>query len=240
MPVRIPLPNVARAPDAAAHPYPFQISIQTLEFLQASLFYAAFVDVATGELVRQPDGMARIEKQFTEKLYTKETYDQVWGFLAKYQPVFDRVPFQSVLISLNSHWDWYLRKLVDFILFARANTGADALSNESTRRLERSGMLPLLEQIEIVELSAGVQFGLTDQQRVELQEMALVRNLGLHNRWELDARYLEKTQRQGLQPGELRLVAIDELHQWHHLLMTLVHESASRVAVAFVAAPDYP
>ena len=200
MPVRIPLPNVTRAPSAAAHPYPFQISGQTLEFLQASLFYAAFVDVATAEFVRLPDGMARMEKRFTEKLYTKETYDQAWGFLEKYQPVFGRVQFQSVLISLNSHWDWYLRKLVDFILFARAIVGAEALSNENARRLERSGSLALLEQIEIVELSAGVQLGLTDQREVELQEMALVRNLGLHNRWEVDARYLERTQRQGLQP----------------------------------------
>jgi len=237
--MRIPLPIATKTAGATAHPYPFQIASQTLEFLQASLFYASFVDVATGEFVRLPDGMGKLEKQFTEKLYSKETYDQAWGFLAKYRPVFERVPFQSVLISLNSHWDWYLRKLVDFIRFARANIGTPPLSNDDARRLERSGSLPLIEQIEVVELSAGIQFNLINEQRAELKEMALVRNLGLHNRWEVDARYLANTPRQGLQVGELRLIDVDELYQWHRLLMTLVNESASKVAVAFVAAPNY-
>ncbi len=239
MPVRIPLPSVTKAAGATAHPYPFQIAGQTLEFLQASLFYASLVDVATGELVRLPDGMAKLERQFTQRLYSKETYDQAWGFLAKYRPVFERVPFQSVLISLNSHWDWYLRKLVEFILFARGKIGAAALSNDDARRLERSGSLPLVDQIEVVEISAGVKFTLTDDQRAELKEMALVRNLGLHNRWEVDARYLANTRRQGLQLGELRLVDVDEIYHWHRLLIALVNESASKAAVALVAAPDY-
>ena len=189
--------------------------------------------------MRLPDGMAKLEKQFTQKLYSKETYDQAWELLAKYRPVFERVPFQSVLISLNSHWDWYLRKLIDFILFARVNIGAAPLSNDDARRLERCGALPMLDQIEVVELSAGVQLTLTDEQRDELKEMALLRNLGLHNRWEVDARYLSNTRRQGLQLGELRLIDIDELYQWHRLLMSLVNDSASKVAVALVAAPDY-
>lgn len=183
--------------------------------------------------------MNTLETQFTQRLYSKETYDQAWGLLAKYQPVFDMVPFQSVLIALNSHWDWYLRKLIDFVLFARANTGAAVLRNQDARRLERSGALPLLEQIEVVELSAGIQMSLTDAQRGELKEMALVRNLGLHNRCEADSRYLANTSRQGIQSGDLRLIDIDELYQWHRLLMSLVNESASKVAIAFVVAPDY-
>ncbi len=41
--------------------------------------------------------------------------------------------------------------------------------------------------------------------------MSLVRNLGLHNRWEVDSPYLAKTDRQGFEPGELRTVDVGEL-----------------------------
>ena len=214
--------------------------MQTLEFLQASLFYASFTDVATGEFVRLPDGMKKLEGRFTEKLYSKATYDEAWGYLSKYFPVFERVPFQSVLIALISHWDWYLRKLVDFILFSRAHTGAPELSNAETRRLERCGRLPIMEQIDVVEFSSGVSLALAEEERTELKEMALVRNLGLHNRWEVDAPYLANTSRRNLESGDLRLVEVEELYQWHKLLIKLVNESASKVGVAFVAAPDFP
>ncbi len=238
--MRIPLPRITKGPNARAHPYPFQISYQTLEFLQGSLFYASFVDLAAGEFVRLPDGMSKIEKIFTQKPYSKKTYDEAWSYLEKYRVIFEKVAFQAVLIALNSHWDWFIRKLGEFIVFARSKSGDAVLSRPDERRLARVSFLPIIEQLEIIEVAGGIKLPLKQDDRTELEEMGLVRNLGLHNRSEVDAWYLTKTQRKGLNPGDLRIIDVDELYVWHGLLISLVNESAQQLAVAFVAVPDYP
>ncbi len=76
---------MVRGQEAKAHPYPFQIGVQTLEFMQGSLFYASLVDIASGEYVRQPDGMTNLERIFMEKLDSTKAYDEAWGILGKYK-----------------------------------------------------------------------------------------------------------------------------------------------------------
>lgn len=222
---------------AAAHPYPFQVGIQTLEFLQVSVFYASFTDIATGELVRMPGGLSRIEEIFTAKLHTKEAYDEAWKYFKKYLPVFEKAPFQSVLIALNSQWDWYVRKIGEFICFGGPN---QSMSTKSKNDFARLGHLSILKQIEVIEEAAGIQIAPSTTEKLELNEMSLVRNLGLHNRWEVDGPYLAKTNRQGLQVGDLRTVDIKELEQWHALLMRLVGDSSKKVAAAYAKAPSFP
>jgi hypothetical protein len=91
-----------------------------------------------------------------------------------------------------------------------------------------------------MELVVGITIPLLADERQELREMALVRNLGLHNRWEIDPQYLRETKRKGLQVGELRLVGIGELQSWHSLLIKLLSSSGLECAKRFNAAPDYP
>ena len=98
----------------------------------------------------------------------------------------------------------------------------------------------MIEQLEIIEVPGGIKLPLEQEDRTELEEMSLVRNLGLHNRREVDASYLAKTQRKGLNPGDLRIIDVNELYIWHELLISLVNESSQQLAVTFVAAPDYP
>ena len=70
--------------------------------------------------------------------------------------------------------------------------------------------------------------------------MALVRNIGLHNRWEIDKRYLERTSRRGYQLGEVRTFEAIELNGWHKVFIKIVSMSSMEVALAFVRATDYP
>jgi hypothetical protein len=240
MPVKILLPELKQGLSAQAHPYPFQIAFQTLEFLQGAIFYASLIDVAAGEFFKLPDGLIRIEKIFIEKLYSKKTYDEAWGYLEKYRAVFEKTAFQSVIISLNSHWDWYIRKLGEFISFARFKASDLAFSNADKKRIARISYVPILEQLKIVELASGVKIELRPEDLVELKEMTLVRNLGLHNRWEVDERYIWHTQRKGISVGDVRVIDIDELYLWHRLLIMLVNELARQVAIAFVKTPTFP
>ena len=240
MVISIPLPDMKRSQNAKAHPYPFRIGIQTLEFMQGSLFYASLVDVASGAYIRQPDGMANLERVFIEKLDSPKTYHEAWEILGKYQAVFEKVPFQSVLIAMNSHWDWYARKLMDFILFARQDLSQPVLEKKEEKRLARFSSLSIGEQLEVIQVSAGIKLTLDKGEKSELQEMALVRNLGLHNRWEVDKRYLERTIRRNYQLGELRVIELEELNRWHQMFNKVVNMTGSEVALAFASAKDYP
>jgi len=45
--------------------------------------------------------------------------------MSKYKEVFEVTVYQTVLIALNSHWDWYIRRLTEFIQFlSRKNAGS--------------------------------------------------------------------------------------------------------------------
>lgn len=44
MGIKIPLPPVTKAPDAQAHPFPFQVAVQTYELVPGVPFYAAAGD----------------------------------------------------------------------------------------------------------------------------------------------------------------------------------------------------
>jgi hypothetical protein len=73
MAIYIQLPSMARNHGAKIHPYPFQIGMQTLEFMQGSLFHASLVDIASGAYIRQPDGMTNLEYILLEKLDSPKT-----------------------------------------------------------------------------------------------------------------------------------------------------------------------
>lgn len=240
MTIRIQLPDMERGQEAKIHPYPFRIGIQTLEFMQGSLFFASLVDMASGAYIRQPDGMANIERAFLEKVDSPKTYDDAWKIIGKYQAVFEKVSFQSVLIAMNSHWDWYARKLIDFILFARKDLNQPMLGKSEKKWLARFSSLPMGEQLEAIEIAAGIKLTLTEEEKSELQEMTLVRNLGLHNRWEIDNRYLERTVKVGYQLGELRIIDVEELNRWHRTFINVIQAISLEVALVFVRANDYP
>ena len=169
MAIRIPLPDFVRSQDSKIHPYPYMIGIQTLEFMQGSIFYATIMDIASGAYIRLPDGMANLEHFVTEKLDSKNTYEEAWGILGKYQVVFEKTIFQSVLISMNSHWDWYARRMIDFIVFARRDLNYPELEKPVQIKLDRFSSLPIGEQLEVIQIAAGVILTITEDEIIELQ-----------------------------------------------------------------------
>jgi hypothetical protein len=239
--LRIPLPKVKKSADAKVHPYPFQIGLQTLEFLQGTIFYVSYQDVAAGEFIRTTGALDRMETVFLERLYTKKTYDEAWGYLKKYQEIFKNAAFSNVLISFCSHWDWYLLQLSKFIEFGSAHVGGcPVLSNNERKEFSRISRASFLRQVELLEKATGCSFGVSQVEREHMHEMTLVRNLGLHNRWEIDEKYLQISKTQGLAIGELRPVGVDELYAWHKDLIHLISQTSKGIAIRYVDAPDYP
>ncbi len=69
--------------------------------------------------------------------------------------------------------------------------------------------------------------------------MHLVRNLGLHNQWEVDETYLKNTKAKNFEVGNKRLIETPELEKWHSAFIDLVLETSSQLAVLYAGAPPY-
>ncbi|MBA7635067.1 hypothetical protein ES703_42667 [subsurface metagenome] len=240
MSLRIPLPKVRKKPNCKAHPFPFQIGFQTLEFIQSSIFFTTLLDYISGEYLEQQTSLEKIKIRMIEDGLSDDNWEKDFACLMKYRKVFEKWIFQNVLIQIKSHWDWYIRRLAEFIVFARENVSSSPLNQKDKAELQRIGFKPLSKQLRILENAGNVKFNIPKDILNALSEMALVRNIGLHNRWEIDSFYLSKTNSSGWNIGEIREFNIIELGQWHKCIMTVIHETSVEVSKKFVYAPDYP
>jgi hypothetical protein len=236
----IPLPEIPRNPKNPAHPYPLQIAVQTQEFLEGTLFYAITADLAAGGYVRQPGALDALRKEMTSRGLTIEQWESAWGIINKYSAIFERWVFQNFLIFMRSHWDWYVRKLGEFVEFARGHVECPALGDEDKRDLGRVGFKEVTSQIEILERACGLTFGLRDNVILDLYEMALLRNLGMHSRWEVDAFYKSRTHSGTWEVGQVRIIDQKEMLTWHESLIEAIRRTSQTMSIRFAKAPDYP
>jgi hypothetical protein len=237
---RIPLPVVTKTTDAKAHPYPIQVSLQAQEFIHGVLFYAMFADSAAGAYVRLPNALNNIEKKLIEEGLGKREWERGWDYLQKYQVIFNNTLFQNVVILMRSHWDWYIRQIGEFINFARVHIALPPLNKKQQSELTRIGWSEITKQLVVLEESCGIKLSLSPQVLSDIHEMSLVRNLGLHNRWEVDDVYLSKTSGSIWELRHVRIIEIGELKSWSGSLSKLISETSLEIAIKCVRAPDYP
>lgn len=238
--IKIPLTYISKTPGAQAHVFPLQVSIQTQEFIQAVLFYAMFADTAAGEYVRLPQGLKDLENILSKEGLSKQEWDRGWMYLQKYQPIFNNTIYQNVLILMRSHWDWYIRQIGEFVSFARGYVTSPMLNKTQQKNLERIGRCEITMQLAILEAACGLRFNLPSVTLSEIFEMSLVRNLGMHNRWEVDQFYLKRTSKPNWEIKDVRIIEIGELQSWAKGLSELINETSPQIAIKYRAAPDFP
>ena len=238
---RIPLPKVMMQKDAKAHPFPCQIALQTQEYMQGVVLYFICADRAAGEFVRLPNGLNILKATLLKDGMQERDWESGWNYLSKYQKLFQGVVFQNVLIVIRSCWDWYVTKLAEFIIFACENNTDDALSKKDQKSLRRITHPEILEQISILERVCNLGFRVPEKTKQYIKEMSLVRNLGLHNRWEVDQDYLDKTSEHNRwQLGNIRTFDVLELKPWHGSLIDLISKTWRPMAIQYVSASPYP
>lgn len=236
--MRVELPKATPSGDRKAHAYPFQIGILTQQFLQGTIFHIALMDEASGRYVRQEGAIPALEKWFLENGLDQRALEIGWAALGNHIELFKMFGSMNVVVALNSQWDWYIRRLANFSLFALRQEGiVEAKVEKTLARLERR---PILEQIAGIELATGVQIALTAEEAEHLKELSLVRNLALHNRWEVDEQYAKQSARNRWQPGEVREFDISEGYAWNRSLLRVLNALSFEVAQRFVSAPGYP
>ena len=149
--------------------------------------------------------------------------------------------YQTALIAMSSQWDWYARNLGRFVEFARRYSTSPSLNAKQEKNLKRLGWLSINKQLEALSLGSGATFGIEEVHLENLREMSLVRNLGLHNRWEVDEDYIRLSKKTGsLGNGNLRLVEVSELYAWHGSWVAAISETARSVGVRYPDVPRYP
>lgn len=242
MKIKIPLLKVEdiSAAKSRGHAYPFQIALQSAEFIHANMFHTIFSNIATSEYAKVEGAMEKMENKFLSGAYTKESYNMSWKCIKKYLDAFSVSTRQSVLITMSSHWDWYIRKLSDFIFFGREHIDSPVLSPKQDREFKRIGNCAITHQLNILESVSGVKFDLDSKDINNLAEISRVRNLALHNRWEVDERYIELSGKQEFEIGEVRVVPLDELFSWKDSFDNVLHTTCRIIAEKYESAPEYP
>lgn len=241
MTIIIPRSKFSRELNSKAHPYPFEIAMQTHEFIMATLFFGIMADTTSGEYVRQPNAINNLKIKMLDMGMSVDDYEKGWKYLIKYRPVFDKWLFQSTLIAMRSHWDWYIRHLGEFVIFARKHTKTTLkLSQKDQELLEKVGNQEITRQLEILEKACNLKFNISDKNKNLLKEVAYVRNLGIHNRWEVDERYSKNTlSAKNWQVGEIRTFEVDELNEWFGSLIIALNETSTDIAKQYYQVPDY-
>ena len=128
--MKIPLPELKESMPLKAHSYPFRVGLQTQELMHASFFHAMLADLSAGEYLRQPGNIDKLEARLSQEGLQRDALQSGWQCLGKYKIIFERAVFQSSVIAMSSHWDWYMRKLGQFVRFARTHVPSPVLNSK--------------------------------------------------------------------------------------------------------------
>jgi S-adenosylhomocysteine hydrolase len=83
-------------------------------------------------------------------------------------------------------------KACGFIKFALKYIHPPQRDHEIRKRFKRIKDLSIICQIQTIETVTGVTFGISEEVLTSTKEMHLVRNIGMHNQWEVDKKNIEK------------------------------------------------
>jgi hypothetical protein len=235
------LPKVTITNPGLAHPYPFQIAQQTLEFIQGTVFYYSLADRSSGKFFSDEENYFVLKADFINNGIEESAWDGGTDLIQKYQDFFKFMVFQNVLIAMSSHWDWYIRKLGSFVIFARNSAPSFSIMKvKDEKDLKRIGYADVLTQISLLEAACGSAFNLAQADKTNLHEMYLVRNLAIHNRWEVDQKYLDLSENKTYLIGDLRRFNMAELYSWQTGLQSALSKTWTTIGTIFKSAPTYP
>lgn len=220
------------------HPYPKRISLRAQKLLQGSLFYFIFLDTATGLYLSKSHDP---EKDVREALISKanwevKTYEISWDCFTEYVNEFLNPIQQQVIFSMVSHWDWFVSKIGKFINFANHELN---LLSQSEKDLNNLSLKPFTKQLEIIKSASSIPFNIKPASIELIEELHLVRNLGLHNEWEVDELYLQRSKSSGYKVGQKRNVDMSEINSWHKAFVDLITSLSDEIATRYYSVSSY-
>lgn len=222
------------------HPFPIKVAYQTLRFIQGTIFYFTLTDEAAGQFFSQSNGYNAIKNLFVNGYnYSETTWETSWNCFEEYVKRFPNQYRLETLISMKSHWDWYISQIGNFLIFALAQDNTQKISPKEIESSKKIGFADIGSQFKILKKITGLEFNLSDVDIQTLSEMALVRNLGIHNQWEVDDYYIKWTKEPRWKRGQIRRFGIEELNIWHKTLITAINQTSVIIAQKYFNAPQF-
>ena len=219
------------------HLYPRKIALRAQRLIQGTLFYNVIADTTIGLYFGQgPVAMEKMKEVLIGSGWSEDTYEISWSCFEEYINEFKNPINQHAIYSIISHWDWYISNIGKFIDFAEKHISPDKKRDKDLLKLSNKAFA---KQMEIIKNQTGIIFKIKDEDLGLIEEMHLVRNLGLHNQWEVDETYLKYTKTKNFRVGKKRLVETPELTIWHSAFIDLVLETSSQLAVLYRGVPPY-
>jgi len=168
--------------------------------------------------------------------WSEKIYETSWGCFEDYLKEFQNPIHQHAVYSIVSHWDWFISNLGKFIDFAERSISPEKQTDKDLLKLN---FKPFTKQIEIIKNETGILLNIENNTLDLIEEMDLVRNLGMHNEWEVDGTYLKKTKKSCLKSGDKRVFEIPEITKWHSAYLQLIDALAYEIAVRYAQVPKY-
>jgi hypothetical protein len=219
------------------HPFPLQIALRAEKLITGAIFYHALADAAAGQFVQSgPQSYATLRSLFT---VTDDAWEANWAAFVHYVESFPSPVLQSAFYVMVMHWDRFIASLRDFILFATHSPSANLLPSPVEDDLRHLARRTIVQQVATLQKVSPVGFRLAPTTIPALEELDLVRNLGTHNEWRANARYLEKTRLRRWKLNDLRTINGNELLQWRTSISDTISQCATGIATAYRTAPPY-
>ncbi|MDI7219446.1 hypothetical protein QMN07_18325 [Leptospira santarosai] len=214
--------------------YPFQIGLQTLDIVQANLFYTIFADTAAGLQVKRENGISEIHAKMKLDGASDENIEAGMEYFEYYELILKSSIFMRFLTEMVAQWEYYLKRMQHFILFNSYLINSEKLTTNTNDKLKRLSRLPIIEQIATIRSIVDDSFEINESDKALLTEMFLLRHLGQHNRWECDEKYLHLSHQGGKwKLGHLRVIDQAEVTDMYRVFSNTIRTITKALSLKF-------
>jgi hypothetical protein len=216
------------------HPFPKNLEITIRKRIQGIFTYLVITDHASYlHFANNPDGYQQLIDRLKSVGFSNGIDDESWN---DFKLILNEKPHplnQQVVFNIEFAWDRFLNEIGRFIVVANKEIGI-TYSSKDERTIKRFHLAPFKEIVDCLNRNMGPTL-IHDQEIDSVNELSLLRNLGVHNDWIIDEEYCTKTKNQNLIIGEIRDVTIEEVIPLYSDLLSSMSKIASLVSFQYKA-----
>jgi hypothetical protein len=199
--------------------------------------YLMIQDLAAHDYFALVDNAYSIfENKIVDKLMSRETWELTWSCFEEYVTISKSPVFQYSLFAMSFNWDWFIKHLGLFIDLADFSLTNSATEKER-KIFSKLHQKPISEQLALV--ISKIPIVTLEQENIEnVVELFLVRDLGAHNGWSVDNKYLDKSKNNKFKLGEEREISIGDLSLWVTSLSSVINSISLATSKHYFEAPN--
>ncbi|TGL19768.1 hypothetical protein EHQ47_16865 [Leptospira bourretii] len=214
--------------------YPFQIGLQTLEIVNANLFYIIFTDTAASLQVKKENGIQEIYNKMKLDGASDKNIEKGMEYFKEYEIILKSSVYMRFLTEMVAQWEFYLSEMQKFMQLNINLINPEILNNTLKKQFDRLTKLEILKQIDTITIIVDNKLKINESDKELLSEMFLLRNLGQHNRWECDEKYLHLSkQGKKWELGHLRMIKQEEVTEMYRAFSSTIRTITEALSLKF-------